>query len=179
VTFAASSAARTCSGSSSVASAISSSDGSRPSSARSRCSARAIFRCLALDRLPDPDRRVRGELVAAPPVELLGSADQPEHALLDQVLERQSEVLVLACIRDDEPQVGVHEQLLRVEIATLDALGELDLFILRQERIAIRAGEEEREPIVALARTCDRARPRPLELLLRLLGLVPGVFQKR
>ena len=39
----------------------------------------------ALDRLADPQRRVGGEAEALAPVELLGGADQPEHALLDEV----------------------------------------------------------------------------------------------
>src|SRR5215208_6503245 len=50
----------------------------------------------ALDRLLDPQNRVGGELVAAPVVELLGSANQPEHGLLDQVLHRQAMALVTA-----------------------------------------------------------------------------------
>src|SRR5215211_8009940 len=37
------------------------------------------------DGLADPPRRVRRELVAAPVVELLDGADQPERALLDQI----------------------------------------------------------------------------------------------
>ena len=39
----------------------------------------------ALDRLADPVRRVGRELEAAPPVELLGRADEAEDALLDEV----------------------------------------------------------------------------------------------
>jgi hypothetical protein len=41
----------------------------------------------AVDSLADPPGRVRRELVAAPPVELLDRADQAERALLDQVEE--------------------------------------------------------------------------------------------
>ena len=50
----------------------------------------------ALKRLADPDRRVRGEAEALAPVELLGGADEAEHALLDEVVHRQALALVLA-----------------------------------------------------------------------------------
>src|SRR5205823_7491879 len=81
----------------------------------------------ALDRLPDPERRVGRELVAAAPVELLAGADQPEDPLLDQVEQRQLVALVLLRDRDDEPEVGVDHLLLGLQVAALDALGELDL----------------------------------------------------
>ena len=38
-----------------------------------------------LNRFPDPEGRVRGELVAAAVVELLGGPDQAKDPLLDQV----------------------------------------------------------------------------------------------
>ena len=78
----------------------------------------------ALDRLPDPQRRVGREAEALAPVELLHGADQSEDALLDQVEQRQiADALVLAGDRDDEPQVRVDHALLGGEIATLDRLG--------------------------------------------------------
>src|SRR3954463_4524992 len=43
----------------------------------------------ALDRLADPERRVRGELVALAPVELLGRAHEAEDPLLDEVEQRE------------------------------------------------------------------------------------------
>ena len=49
-----------------------------------------------LQRLADPDRRVGGEAVALALVELLGRADQAEHALLDEVVHGQALALVLA-----------------------------------------------------------------------------------
>jgi hypothetical protein len=101
----------------------------------------------ALDRLPDPEGRVRRELVALAPVELLGGADQPEDALLDQVEERELLALVLLRDRDDEPQVRVDHALLRPEVALLDPLRELDLLVGRQERIAPDLVEEELEGI--------------------------------
>src|SRR5437763_6315145 len=61
----------------------------------------------ALDRLTDPQRRVGGELESTSPVELLGSADQPDHALLDQIAQREALALVLLRDRDDEAQVRI------------------------------------------------------------------------
>ena len=57
------------------------------------------------DCLADPPRGVGGELEAAPPVELLDSADQAERSLLDQVEEGQPLVAVVLRDRDDESQV--------------------------------------------------------------------------
>src|SRR6185437_6458325 len=47
----------------------------------------------ALDRLADPQGGVRGEAEALAPVELLARANQAEHALLDEVAQRQALVL--------------------------------------------------------------------------------------
>ena len=46
-----------------------------------------LVRECTCDRLADPPGGVRGELEAAPPVELLDRTDQPERSLLDQVEE--------------------------------------------------------------------------------------------
>src|SRR3954454_17046316 len=56
----------------------------------------------ALHRLPDPPRRVRRELVAAAPVELLNGAVEAERPLLDQVEERHAETALALRNRDDE-----------------------------------------------------------------------------
>src|SRR4051794_23195450 len=85
------------------------------------------------DRLADPPRRVRGELEALAVVELLGGAHQAERALLDEVEEGQALVAVVLRDRDDEAQVGLDHLLLGVEVAALDALGEVDL-LLRGEQ---------------------------------------------
>ena len=97
----------------------------------------------ALDRLADPPGRVGREAVAAAPVELLDGADQAEDALLDQVEQRQLGALVLLGDRDDQPQVGVDHPVLGVEVAALDALGELDLLVGRQQPVAADLVEEE------------------------------------
>src|SRR3954452_5458950 len=80
-----------------------------------------------LDRLTDPQGGVRREAEALAPVELLRRADEPEHALLDEVVQGQAMALVPAGDGDDEAQVGIDEPVLGKEVAALDALGELDL----------------------------------------------------
>ena len=85
------------------------------------------------DRLADPPGRVGRELEALAVVELLRRAHQPERALLDQVEEGQALVAVVLGDRDDEPQVRLDHLLLGVEVAALDALGEVDL-LLRGEQ---------------------------------------------
>src|SRR4051794_9437225 len=90
----------------------------------------------ALQRLTDPDRRVRREAEALAPIELLGRPDQSEHALLDQIAHGQALALVLARHVDDEAQVRIDEALLGGQIAALDALGELDLLTGTEQRVA-------------------------------------------
>ena len=101
----------------------------------------------ALDGLADPPRGVGRELVALAPVELLDRADEADDPLLDQVEERQAVTLVALGDRDDEAQVGVDHPLLRVVVAALDELCELDLLLRGQERPAARLVEEELEGI--------------------------------
>ncbi len=81
----------------------------------------------ALNRLTDPQRGVGREAKALAPVELLAGADQAEHALLDEIAERQALVLVAAGVGGHQPQVGVDEQFLGVQVAALDPLGQFDL----------------------------------------------------
>ena len=68
----------------------------------------------ALDRLADPPGRVRRELEALAPVELVDGVDQAEVALLHDVEQGQTRGLVLLRDRDDEPQVRVHELAVRL-----------------------------------------------------------------
>ena len=108
---------------------------------------RALVLHAALHRLPDPPRRVRRELEAPAPVELLDGADEPDDALLDEIEEREAVPLVPLGDRDDEAQVRVDHPLLRLEVAALDPLGELDLLLGRQERIAADLVEEQLEAV--------------------------------
>src|SRR4051794_354442 len=81
----------------------------------------------ASDRLADPPGRVGRELEALAVVELLRRTDEPEGPLLDQIEEGQALVAVILGDRDDQAEVGLDHLLLRVEVAALDALRELDL----------------------------------------------------
>src|SRR5512133_1812535 len=65
------------------------------------------------DRLADPPRRVRRELVAALVLELVHRLHEADVALLDEVQELQAAVRVLLRDRDDEAQVGLDELGLR------------------------------------------------------------------
>ena len=69
----------------------------------------ALVRHAAGDGLPDPPRRVGGELEALGVVELLDGADQAEVALLDQVQQRHAAAGVALGQRDDQPQVGLQQ----------------------------------------------------------------------
>jgi hypothetical protein len=83
--------------------------------------------------LADPPRRVRRELVAAAPVELLDRADETDRPLLDEVEERQPLVAIALRDRDDEPEVRLDHRLLRAHVAGLDPLRELDLARRREQ----------------------------------------------
>ena len=77
------------------------------------------------DRLADPPRRVRRELVAALVLELVDGLHQADVALLDQVEELQAAVRVLLRDRDDEAEVRLDELGLRAlgdALALADAL---------------------------------------------------------
>src|SRR5215213_4153130 len=100
-----------------------------------------------LDGLTDPQRRVGRELEALPPVELLGSADQAQHALLDQVAQGEALALVLARYRDHQPEVGVDHPVLGNHVAALDALGELNLLSSGEQRVLPRLVEEELQAV--------------------------------
>src|SRR6266702_1198639 len=65
------------------------------------------------DRLPDPPRRIRAELVAAAIFELVHRLHQADVAFLDQVEELQAAVRVFLGDRNHEAQVGLHHLLLR------------------------------------------------------------------
>ena len=97
----------------------------------------------ARDRLANPPGRVGRELVATPPVELLDRPDQAQRALLNQVEEREALVAVVLRDRDDQAQVRLDHPLLRLHVAALDFLGELDLLRGGQQRMAAGLAQEE------------------------------------
>ena len=96
----------------------------------------------ALDRLADPQGGVGREAEALAPIELLTGAYQAEHALLDEVAQGQALVLVAPRVGGDEAQVGVDEQLLGVQVAALDPLGEVDLLGRCQQGVAARVRKQ-------------------------------------
>ena len=101
----------------------------------------------ALHRLTDPPRRIRRELEATPPVELLDRAVQPERSLLNQIEERDAESAVPLRDRDDQSQVRLDHVALRGQVAALDALCELHLLRGVQELVPAHVGEEELERV--------------------------------
>ena len=70
-----------------------------------------------------------------------------QDALLDQVEQRQPLPLVALRDRDDEPQVRVDHALLRVEVAALYPLRQLDLLGRGEQRMAPDLVEEELEAV--------------------------------
>ena len=72
------------------------------------------------DRLADPPRRVRAELVAAAVLVLVDRAHQARVAFLDDVQERQAAVAVLLGDRDDQAQVAAGELALGVFVLVVD-----------------------------------------------------------
>src|SRR5829696_3065580 len=101
----------------------------------------------ALHRLADPPGRVRGELEAAAPVELLDGAIEAERSLLDQVEERHAEAAVALRDGDDEPEVRLDHRPLRDGVAPLDQLRQLHLLGGVQQLVPADVGEEELEAV--------------------------------
>ena len=61
------------------------------------------------DRLSDPPRGVRAELIALAELELLDRPHQADVALLDQIQQRHTAADVLLGHRHDEPQIGFYQ----------------------------------------------------------------------
>src|SRR5262249_22372106 len=97
----------------------------------------------ALNGLTDPQRAVGRELEATPPVELLDGADQPEHALLHEVLHGEPVTLVTARLRHDQTEVRIDHSLLGLEVTLLDPLGQLDLLCGGQQRVCTSATQKQ------------------------------------
>src|SRR5436190_8241580 len=108
---------------------------------------RRLVRHCTLAGLANPPGRVRRELVAATPVELLDGTVQPDHALLDQVEQGQVVPLVALRNRDDEAQVAVDHPLLCSRVAALEALRQCDLLRRGEEPVPARPVHEERQRV--------------------------------
>jgi hypothetical protein len=87
------------------------------------------------DGLLDPPDGVGDELDALGLVELVGRADEPDVALVDEVAERDALILVLLGDGHDEPEVGADERVERFLFPLPDPLGQLDLPFASQQRI--------------------------------------------
>src|SRR5438094_1040 len=87
------------------------------------------------NRLADPPHRIRDELDPFRLVELVGGANQAEVALVDQIGERDTLILVLLRDRHHEPQVGAHQLVERLGIALLDPLRERHFLLTGDQRV--------------------------------------------
>src|SRR4029078_13538352 len=105
------------------------------------------------DRLANPERRVGRKAEAAPMVELLHRAHQPDRALLDQIQQRHAGVLALEALGqvDDEPQIGFDHPILGIQIAAFDSATQLELLGRGEETRASDALEKDSEAVAELA----------------------------
>jgi hypothetical protein len=55
---------------------------------------------------------------------------------LDEIGQRQALILVTPCVGGDQAQIGIDEQFLRVQVAALDALCQVDLLGRGEQGIA-------------------------------------------
>ena len=101
----------------------------------------------ALAGLPDPPGRIRRELEALAPVELLDRTVESDDALLDEVAKRDPASAIALRDVNDEAQVGVDHALLRLPVAALDALGERDLLRRRQQVVLAELAHEQRHRV--------------------------------
>src|SRR5204862_6296371 len=99
-----------------------------------------------LDGLPYPPRRVGGELVTAPPIELLDGADETQVPLLDEVEEGHPGRAVAPRDRNDQPKVLADHPLARVFAVAPDAFQ----FRLRALGPDATGGETPRRPVPRL-----------------------------
>lgn len=89
----------------------------------------ALFGDGLQDALPDPPYRVADELEASCLVEFLGGLDEAQVALVYEVVQGQSLVLVLFRHADHEAQVGSCQAFQGFGVAMMDALGKLHFFV--------------------------------------------------
>jgi hypothetical protein len=85
--------------------------------------------------LANPPDRIGDELDALGLVEFVCGPDQPEVALIDQVRQRDTLVLIFLGDRDHEPQIAPYQLVERLSVSHPDPLGEADLFLLRDQRV--------------------------------------------
>src|SRR5581483_7231192 len=104
--------------------------------------------CRLVDRLPDEQRCVRGELAPQAVVELLDRSRQRKVPLLDEVEERDVAIRVLARDPDHEAKVGLHQLALRSVVSRILATEELTLLLRREQRRAPHAAKVQLERVL-------------------------------
>jgi hypothetical protein len=87
----------------------------------------------AFDGLLDPPRAVGGKFAALGRVKPLDGLHQADVALADQIQQRQADALVIARDFDDQAQVGLDHLFARLFVALLDAGGQFDFLLGREQ----------------------------------------------
>ena len=87
----------------------------------------------AFDGLLDPPRTVGGKLAALGRIKPLDGLHQADVAFADQIQQRQADAFVIAGDFHDEAQVRLDHVFARLLVALLDAGGQFD-FLLRREQ---------------------------------------------
>ena len=87
--------------------------------------------------------------MATAPVELLRGPIEADRPLLDQVEKRKAHAAVALRDRGDEPQVRLDHAMLRLDVASLDSLGERNLLGRGQQGVQRDLAEEQLEAIWA------------------------------
>jgi len=106
-----------------------------------------MIRDRTLYGLTNPPRRVRRELEATPPVELLDRAVESQGSLLDEVEERNTEAAIALRDRYHQAEVRLDHLPLGDGVAPLDPLRERDLFGRREQLVPPDIGEEELQAV--------------------------------
>ncbi len=110
------------------------------------------------DRLANPPRRVRRQLVAELVVELLDGAHQAEVSILDEIEERDVGARVVASDGHDESEVRLDETPARGVVACVLAARELTLLLACQKRTGADLAHVELERVSGRNRVRARIR---------------------
>ncbi len=86
------------------------------------------------DGLTDPPCRVGGKLITFAVIKLLHRLDQSQITLLDQIKKEHTSPHVTLGNADHQPEIGLRKTLLRLQIARLHLLCQLDLLLRRKQR---------------------------------------------
>ncbi len=111
-----------------------------------------MIRNGALNRLADPPRRVRRELVATAPVELLDGAVEAERSLLNQIEERHAQAAIALCDRDDKAEVRLDHAPFCKQVTALDRFRESDFLVSGEQFVAADVRKEELQRVARARR---------------------------